>query len=216
MDGGGEGVLRGGIKRGWWRRRGELAATERKGLRVKRARGGRHGISLRSPPPLLSLLPPPPPPPSQKQRRVIPSLVRNHIPSALLPVGWRIIGGECTGRRIFGFCEFVLWGAKEKKGEITSGSGERDSLCRRECMLPSMSLSPVFRIVFFNASSAGAGPREIDRTANRCGTAGGVRLPGGNKKERRAALAGPESCRGRGLVRATAQARRHVGLWQHG
>jgi hypothetical protein len=69
---------------------------------------------------------------------------------------------------------------------------------------------------FFNASSAGAGPREIDRTANRCGTAGGVRLPGGNKKERRAALAGPESCRGRGLVRATAQARRHVGLWQHG
>jgi hypothetical protein len=126
-----------------------LAATERKGLRVKRARGGRHGISLRSPPPLLSLLPPPPPPPSQKQRRVIPSLVRNHIPSALLPVGWRIIGGECTGRRIFGFCEFVLWGAKEKKGEITSGSGERDSLCRRECMLPSMSLSPVFRIGFF-------------------------------------------------------------------
>jgi hypothetical protein len=52
MDGGGEGVLR-GIKRGGGGG-GELAATERKGLRVKRAKGGRHGILFRSPSPLLS------------------------------------------------------------------------------------------------------------------------------------------------------------------
>jgi hypothetical protein len=66
------------------------------------------------------------------------SLVRNHIPSALLPLGWRIIGGECARRRrIFGFCEFVGRERKER-GEITAGVG-REIRCvnGNVCLLPS-------------------------------------------------------------------------------
>jgi hypothetical protein len=55
MDGGGEGVLRGGIKRGWWRRRGVgRDRKERIEGEASQGRAARHLAPVPSPSPLSS------------------------------------------------------------------------------------------------------------------------------------------------------------------
>jgi hypothetical protein len=95
-----------------------------------------------------------------------------------------------------------LWDGKEKKGGDNSRSGERDSLCQRECMLASISFLPPV-VSFFNASSAARGSRSLlHRTVQT--DAGGVRLLKRKKngRQRRPGLikaavdvAAPRTCR---------------------
>ena len=122
-----------------------MAATERKGLRVKRVKGGRHGIS----PPL----PPPPPPP--------PPFVKNRIPSSLPVDGWWRIGGECTGRKNIWLRFGVCGGGKGREM-----GGRRDSLCQRECMRALA--SSAFRIGFFMPRRREIGDRSATAAAE-CG-----------------------------------------------
>ena len=99
MDGGGEGVFlenKAGVVGGR-----ALAATERKGLRVKRAKGGRQGISPPS-------LPPPPPPPLP--------LSKIEFPRRCQLMDGGASAASARGGRIFGFAS-VFCGAGKKGRE---------------------------------------------------------------------------------------------------
>ena len=99
MDGGGEGVFlenKAGVVGGR-----ALAATERKGLRVKRVKGGRHGIS--PPSLLLRLLPLP--------------LLKIEFPRRCQLMGGGASAASARGGRIFGFASGFVGAGKEGRWE---------------------------------------------------------------------------------------------------
>ncbi|RCV45497.1 hypothetical protein SETIT_9G459300v2 [Setaria italica] len=138
------------IKRRGGRGVGRLAATERKGLRVKRAKGGRHGISPPS-------LPPPPPPP----------LLKTKFPRRCQLMGGAPAASAETGRRNIWFFQWVLVG-RERKG---------DGRARRFLVSTGM-YAPAFGIGFFMLSTPRReiGNRSVTAAAE-CGR-NTLRLPG--------------------------------------